>query len=757
MSSVKKSQDIEEQNGPNYGTVDVKVGTQQDLLDLQDLDPAFNQKMRLVNDAIDEIGWTPYHLKLFFLNGFGYAVDSMILLFQSIIATQSFREFGEKGYANGMTIAAYVGMLTGALFWGFGADIIGRKYAFNITLFLCSVSCIIAGGMPNWPSLGLFIALVSFGAGGNLVMDTAVFLEYLPSNKQWLLTLMACWWGFGQAIAGFIAWGFMVPERWNCVDVEACTRGNNMGWRYVMFTGGTLVFCLSLLRVTVIRLRETPKYLLGVGKDEEVIETFQYLATKYNRTCSLTLQDLVACGTITSAHSKNRFSISETMIHIRGLFITKKITISTASIFLSWTLIGLAYPLFYVFLPSYLASRGAVFNRSQFEIWRNYSLTNISGIPGPVVAGFMCNTKLGRKYTMVIGALISMAFFFAYTSVKTSVQDLTFTCLIAFCINIYYGTLYAYTPEVLPSAHRATGSAIAVACNRVMGIVSAVVATEANTDTPAPLNATSCFKLDHESTGIGCYAAYTASSLLSKAQALAHWHRILLSLIIPYPTDGPLSTSTTHFQPHQTSRYQVLKAETSAHISKSTLPSNSVNPLKQPIMSSVMSEKPATRSKRNSPKRSLASSSATSDAKRRKSEHVKKFTEMKLDDVEQIFQKSRDALNKAEELYQDAEKARTEKLETYMDAARAMTGAHQTLSSAMVRKANATKDVARLEMIKDAREAIGKRDNLQIQVDKQKKELFAVETKLLMWDNIANMAVENLKEDDLEHLFQFQE
>jgi hypothetical protein len=52
MSSVKKSQDgLEEQNGPNYGTVDVKVGSQQDLLDLQDLDPAFNQKMRLVNDV----------------------------------------------------------------------------------------------------------------------------------------------------------------------------------------------------------------------------------------------------------------------------------------------------------------------------------------------------------------------------------------------------------------------------------------------------------------------------------------------------------------------------------------------------------------------------------------------------------------------------------------------------------------------------------------------------------------------------------
>lgn len=46
--------------------------------------------------------------------------------------------------------------------------------------------------------------------------------------------------------------------------------------------------------------------------------------------------------------------------------------------------------------------------------------------------------------------------------------------------NIYYGTLYAYTPEVLPSAHRGTGNGIAIACNRVMGILSAVIATYAN-------------------------------------------------------------------------------------------------------------------------------------------------------------------------------------------------------------------------------------------------------------------------------------
>ncbi|KAK3320507.1 major facilitator superfamily domain-containing protein [Cercophora scortea] len=460
----------------------------EDILALQDLDPAMNRKMHLVNDAIDEIGWTPYHTKLFFLNGFGYAVDSLVLLTQSVIAGSAYREFGKVGYERALTIAVYTGMLVGALFWGVTADAVGRRYAFNISLFICSMSAIIAGGMPNWASLGFWIACVGFGGGGNLILDTTVFLEYLPSSKQWVLTLLAAWWGLGQAITGFIAWGFLVPERWNCASVDSCTKDNNMGWRYVMFTSGALVFIMSILRVTIIRLMETPKYLLGLGDDEKVAETLQFLAAKYNRRCTLTAGMLDACGVVTSAHSKDRFSLGETLVHLRGLFATPKISLSTGLIWLSWAMVGLAYPLFYVFLPSYLASRGANLNVSTFDSWRNYALTNVVSIFGPVLAGWMCNQPVfGRKFTMLTGALMTAAFFFAYTSVRTGAQDVGFSCAIGFCLNIYYGTLYAYTPEVLPSAHRATGNGVAVACNRVMGILSAVIATVSDTSTSAPI------------------------------------------------------------------------------------------------------------------------------------------------------------------------------------------------------------------------------------------------------------------------------
>lgn len=256
-----------------------------------------------------------------------------------------------------------------------------------------------------------------------------------------------------------------------------------------MYTMGVMIFALSIARVTVIRLRETPKFLLGQGKDEEVVHNLRELAASYNRPCSLTVEQLEACGVVSSAHSSSKFSFDEFWIHIRSLFLTKKLALSTILIWLSWSMIGLAYPLFNVFLPSYLASRGIQFGVSSTIVtWRNYALVQICGIFGPLVGGPMANWKpLGRRYTMIIGALLTMAFFFAYSQVTSQDQNVAYSCVISFTLEIYYGVLYGYTAETLPSAHRATGNGIAVAFCRLLGAMSAVVATYANTATTGPV------------------------------------------------------------------------------------------------------------------------------------------------------------------------------------------------------------------------------------------------------------------------------
>lgn len=247
---------------------------------------------------------------------------------------------------------------------------------------------------------------------------------------------MACWWGLGQFIAGLFAWALL--PNYSCSSAETCTYQNNKGWRYVWYANGALVFVMSILRLTVIRLKETPKFLISEGKDTEVVETLQGIAKKYNRPCSLTLERLEACGMSNvqmNSQNRSRFAASDVLAHLRGLFETRRLGLSTSLIWLSWTLIGLAYPLYNVFLPSYLATRGAQFGQvSQSENWRNYAIANLCSIPGPVLAGFMCASPLGRKYTMVIGALVTMAFFFAYTQVRNNAQNLGFNCAIGFCL-----------------------------------------------------------------------------------------------------------------------------------------------------------------------------------------------------------------------------------------------------------------------------------------------------------------------------------
>jgi hypothetical protein len=69
----------------------------------------------------------------------------------------------------------------------------------------------------------------------------------------------------------------------------------------------------------------------------------------------------------------------------------------------------MAYPLFYIFLSDYFKGRGADFGDGPAYInWRNYAITNACTIPGPIIAGYLCRTKLlGRKYTMLIGGKFS--------------------------------------------------------------------------------------------------------------------------------------------------------------------------------------------------------------------------------------------------------------------------------------------------------------------------------------------------------------
>ncbi|CAH6723587.1 putative MFS siderochrome iron transporter 1 [[Candida] jaroonii] len=466
---------------------------QNDMVELEDGDIALTKKMHLINNALDEIGFTWFHFKYMIIAGYGYAAESLIGLAHSTVSLAINIQFHQSFSVT--TEVSYVGLLLGSIFFGMTADIIGRKLAFNTTLLASSCFGFFVGGSSNYVMYLIFLMITSFFVGGNLAIDASVFLETLPSRYTWLVTFFACFWSFGQLVGYVVAYGFMVPEKWNgCTDFDAiCDSAKNRGWRYTWYVDSGILLGLSLIRL-FLQLDETPKYLIVNNQDEEAMKLLQKIATKYNRNLSLTLEQLQECGSV----DKNKYSKKDPKIkdffkaatsNLKYLFATKKMKWNTTLLLTSWFGIGIAYPLYGIFLPQYLAAKGATTSAStNLGIYSDAMMSNGLSAFGPVIgAALILTPKIGRKGALCIGGILSMVFLMCYTTVRTRAQNQAFTVVSYITIYIYYGVLYAFTPEVLPSYCRATGSGLCAVVCRIGGLIVPLIAYFSNTSTPVPI------------------------------------------------------------------------------------------------------------------------------------------------------------------------------------------------------------------------------------------------------------------------------
>ena len=79
----------------------------------------------------------------------------------------------------------------------------------------------------------------------------------------------------------------------------------------------------------------------------------------------------------------------------------EKMTLSIILVVWLWGVIGLAFPLYNAFIPSYLESRGDA-NKplTVHETYRNTLIISILGIPGSLIGGILVELKIGRKGTL---------------------------------------------------------------------------------------------------------------------------------------------------------------------------------------------------------------------------------------------------------------------------------------------------------------------------------------------------------------------
>lgn len=137
-------------------------------------------------------------------------------------------EFTDISRLSFSSVAYYVGLVIGAFLWGTLADVIGRKPAFNSTILYGGIFACASAGAQNFVAFCALWAVIGSAAGGNVPVDSIVFLEFVPQSHQWLLVTLSAWWNLGQVIVSLLAWVFLA--NFACSDATSCTRQDNMGW-----------------------------------------------------------------------------------------------------------------------------------------------------------------------------------------------------------------------------------------------------------------------------------------------------------------------------------------------------------------------------------------------------------------------------------------------------------------------------------------------------------------------------------------------
>lgn len=190
----------------------------------------------------------------------------------------------------------------------------------------------------NYAGICAVYFLSSIGLGGNIPIDAAIALEFLPQNRRFLVALLGIWQPIGVVVASAVAFGTAAKYRCD-VNLPACnsagldpgqsccTVASNMGWRYDAIVLGTVTLLVFVGRYLIFNFHESPKFLVSQGRDQEAIDVLNTIA-RFNKTAmpSLRIEDFQLIDSEAEGLQSPTMitsSLFERLRSIRGLFLCR--------------------------------------------------------------------------------------------------------------------------------------------------------------------------------------------------------------------------------------------------------------------------------------------------------------------------------------------------------------------------------------------------------------------------------------------------
>ncbi|GAA5235339.1 MFS transporter [Verticiella sediminum] len=391
-----------------------------------------------VEKGIQTAGVGKFQYRLFVIFGLVWLADAMQVLSIGFSAPSIAKTFGltmPQALQTGTLF--FVGMLVGAFAFGRLADRIGRRPVLMMAVVIDACAGVASAFAPEFGWLLLLRFLTGVGVGGTLPVDYTMMAEFLPSDRRgrWLV-LLESFWAVGTICLAILA-------------LFAASWGDD-AWRVIFFVTGLPALIGVVLRFYI---PESPLYLNRSGKSDQARSVLERVAKVNGRTGGIPpLQP--------EPHEhKSIFALFSTELRRRSI-----------ALFLAWALISIAYYGVFVYLPIRLSSEGFAFMRGQEFL----VILALVQLPGFALSAYGVE-RWGRKPTLIGFLLLSAVGCMFYSLGTSPVVVIGSTLLMSFSLLGTWGALYAFTPEVYPTALRASGMGTAGAVARFGGLFAPAI------------------------------------------------------------------------------------------------------------------------------------------------------------------------------------------------------------------------------------------------------------------------------------------
>jgi putative MFS transporter len=409
--------------------------------------PLSDAELRLLA-RVERVPFGRFQWRLLWMGGMGYAFDAMdgALIAFILPAVTALWHLTDK-QTGWLGSSAMIGYLFGAFFAGALGDLIGRRAVMMYALAIYSAATLVAAFSPGWEVLFGWRVVASVGTGAESAIIAPFLAEFVGKRHRGR---------FVGSLSGFFSFGFVFAALLGYFVIPAWPGG----WRIVQVVSALPIAMLLWWRRS---LPESPRWLIERGRAAEAeacVARIEAEASRAGRALPPVEGALPAAG----PRSGGTLGGNLAALWSPGMRRT------TIMLWVLWIAITFSYYGFFTWIPSLLVKQGMTTTRSF-----GYSIIiYLAQIPGYYSAAF-ASEKLDRKWTIVLYLLAGGAAAYAMSCAGSAAAITLAGFWLSFFMNGTYAGIYAYTPELYPTAFRTTGMGVASAFGRIGGLSAPIV------------------------------------------------------------------------------------------------------------------------------------------------------------------------------------------------------------------------------------------------------------------------------------------